>query len=180
MVKPWFFKCSDSDTIRWLGSDNYFSLLSNRHAEFMQNRLPVLSIGPSSKTWPKWLPQLAQVTSILLIPWELSSRKTTLPGKAWSKLGQPVLESNLALEENKGLPQAAHIYMPLSLVWMYCPVKGVSVPFSLKIRYCSGVSRFFHSSSEMLDFCLIFPFIKSKISYSMNLLTSQQQNSYKI
>ena len=41
-------------------------------AEFMQYLIPVLSRGPSSKTWPRWASQLLHLTSVLTIPKEVS------------------------------------------------------------------------------------------------------------
>ena len=74
----------------------------------MQKRLPV-SAGPSSNTWPRCPPQLAQLTSVRTMPWLLSTSSLTFSRLAGSqKLGQPVPESNLALASNSSAPQAAH------------------------------------------------------------------------
>src|SRR3989338_7720766 len=101
----------------------YFSFLSRfMEQEFMQNRFPVAgfppgnSLGPSSKTCPKCEPHLAQVTSTLHMPKLSSSRNSIfLLDTASVKLGQPVLESNFASDQNNSLPQAAHLYIPFSL-----------------------------------------------------------------
>jgi len=63
------------------------------------------------------------------------------------ELGQPVPDSNFALEENSSLPQAAHRYRPSSWLWTYVPVNGGSVPWRRRISYCSGVSSWRHCSS---------------------------------
>src|SRR3989344_4897979 len=108
----------------------------------MQYLLPV-EAGPSSNTWPKCEPQVLQVTSVLFIPRDESSWNSTAPDRAWSKLGQPVPLSNLASEENNWVPQTTQANMPFECSFSKGLVKGASVPFSLKILYCSGVSFFF-------------------------------------
>lgn len=47
-----------------------------RAAELMQYRWPV-GRGPSGKTWPRCPPHVAQRTSVLTIPWEVSSFSST-------------------------------------------------------------------------------------------------------
>ena len=42
----------------------------------MQKRWPV-GAGPSSKTWPRWLPQFRQRTSVRTMPWVRSSMSST-------------------------------------------------------------------------------------------------------
>ena len=64
------------------------------------------------------------------------------------KLGQPVPESNLASEENSSAEQAAQWYMPSVWQSKYWPVNAGSVPALRSTRYCSGLSRLRHSSSE--------------------------------
>ena len=48
-----------------------------RAAELMQKRWPVVSRGPSSKTWPRWAPQFLQMTSVRLMKNERSSCSST-------------------------------------------------------------------------------------------------------
>ena len=100
--------------------------------EFMQNLFPVGS-GPSSKTWPKCPPHFLHNTSVLCMNKLLSAFISTLPLTGEKKLGQPVPESYFVSEENNSLPQAAHTYMPFSLLCSNFPVNGCSVPFSLRI-----------------------------------------------
>ena len=52
--------------------------VSFRDTEFMQKRSPVGVCGASSKTWPRWLPQLAHRTSTRRIPRVRSSMSSTL------------------------------------------------------------------------------------------------------
>ena len=47
-------------------------------AEFMQNLFPV-GFGPSLKTCPKWAPHRAHMTSVLVIPCNVSVTDLTLP-----------------------------------------------------------------------------------------------------
>lgn len=117
-------------------------------AEFMQNLCPV-GVGPSVNRWPRCELQSAQITSVLDIPWLKSGTKLTLLGIASSKLGQPLPESNLLSEIKIGLPQAPHTKIPSSSVCRREPLKGFSVPFSLKMRYCSGVNSSRHSWSVL-------------------------------
>ena len=119
----------------------------------MQYLFPVF-VGPSWKICPKWEPHFAHKTSVLSMPLLLSCAYLMLPGKASSKLGQPVPESNLASEENNWLPQAEHLYIPLPFSWTYLPVKGGSVPFSRIVLYCPGVNDPFQFSS-LLGACLL-------------------------
>ena len=44
---------------------------------------------------------------------ERSTVVCTAPSTGWKKDGQPVPESNLALDSYTGLPQPAHLYVPL-------------------------------------------------------------------
>jgi hypothetical protein len=51
------------------------------------------------------------------MPWLTSSWSSTASATAGSvKLGHPVPDSNLASELNKAAPQAAHRYIPSSLL----------------------------------------------------------------
>src|ERR1700756_5633077 len=63
------------------------------------------------------------------------------------KLGQPVPESNLVSDVNKGAPQPKQWYVPGSLVFQYLPVKARSVPAWRVTWYCSGVNCACHSAS---------------------------------
>src|SRR5690606_33427793 len=63
---------------------------------------------------------------------------------ARSNDGQPQSDLNLASEVKSTFLQAAQTYRPFSKWLLYTPVNGRSVPFSRRIRYCSGVSSFFH------------------------------------
>lgn len=64
----------------------YFSMffgVNCRLSELIQYRWSVGVPRPSPlNTWPKWLPQVAQVTSVRLMPCESSSVSTTVPGMA--------------------------------------------------------------------------------------------------
>ena len=80
---------------------------SSSAQELMQNRFPV-GCGPSSKTWPRCPPQVAQTTSSRTMPWLVSSRVSTASSSAGStKLGQPEPESNFASERNSSAPHPA-------------------------------------------------------------------------
>jgi hypothetical protein len=56
------------------------------------------------------------------------------------KLGQPEPESNFVLDVNRTLPQAAHLYCPVSLLWRSVPVHGGSVSLPYSTRSWRGVS----------------------------------------
>ena len=74
-------------------------------AEFIQY-LNLEGSGPSSKTCPKCESPYLLRTSILLIPYELSSFLTMYFGSiGFVKLGHPVPDSNLSVELNKGSPE---------------------------------------------------------------------------
>src|SRR5690554_1257247 len=62
---------------------------------FTQCLLPVVSRGPSLKTWPKWPPQFAQCSSKMVEPKDFCVLKATFPLISRLKLGQPVPLSNL-------------------------------------------------------------------------------------
>lgn len=112
----------------------------------MQYRFPV-EVGPSSNTCPRWLLHFLQTASVRIVSWLLSSRNSTVPFLAESKLGHPVPESNLASLPNSSAPHAAHMYVPFSLLWSSLPLKARSVPFLRSTSYCSGVSFCLNSSS---------------------------------
>src|SRR6201981_2762597 len=63
------------------------------------------------------------------------------------KLGQPVPESNLVSDVNKGAPQPTQWYVPGSLVFQYLPVKARSVPAWRVGLFCWGASCACHSAS---------------------------------
>src|SRR5579864_7736692 len=63
------------------------------------------------------------------------------------KLGQPVPESNLVSDVNRGVPHPTQWYVPGSLVHQYFPVNARSVPASRVTWYCSGVNCVRHSAS---------------------------------
>src|SRR5215213_10067512 len=108
--------------------------------------------------WPRCESQAAHSTSVRTMPWLVSASVLTLSSSAGAlKLGQPHPESNFASELNSSLPQAAHLYVPLSFVKLYSPVNGRSVAFRRATAYCSGVSSRLHSSSVLVTFLLINP-----------------------
>ena len=123
------------------GAPSSRRLLSFRDAELMQYRSPV-GAGPSSNTWPRCAPHRAQLASVLIMPKLVSGEASTdLSEAGRQKLGQPVPESNFAPDSNRGAPQHAHRYVPVSLQSWYLPVNGGSVPPSTHTRCCSGVSE---------------------------------------
>ena len=114
----------------------------------MQYRMPPASRGPSSNTWPRWPPQLRQITSVRSMPHERSSRSSTASATAGSvKLGQPVPESNFVSDENSSAPQPAQRNVPSSWLSQYLPVKARSVAPLRSTSYCSGVSSSRHWAS---------------------------------
>src|SRR6185437_8827327 len=83
-------------------------------AELMQYRSPV-GFGPSGKTWPRCAPQRAQVASIRLIPWLISSCVSIAAESTGSqKLGHPEPDSNFLSEANNSASQATQWYIPSS------------------------------------------------------------------
>src|SRR3989338_5107973 len=135
----WKITCKGSSTQK-----NYFDtpLENSRDTELMQYLLPPLSLGPSSKTCPRCPTHFLHMTSMRRMPRVESSLVAMLPLLASKNAGQPHPESNLVSEVNRTTPHAAHLYLPLSKNWSYLPVKGISVPFSRRTWYCSGVSFF--------------------------------------
>src|SRR4030043_2443690 len=74
-------------------------------AEFMQYLSPVEG-GPSLKTWPIWESPCLLLVSMRLLKSFLSSLSTILLGsRGFVKLGQPVPESYLSSDLNKGSPE---------------------------------------------------------------------------
>ena len=55
---------------------------------------------------------------------------TGAPSNGFVKLGQPVPELNLSLELKSGALLATLTYIPSSLLSLYSPVNGLSVPDS--------------------------------------------------
>src|SRR4051794_35105604 len=83
----------------------------------------------------------------------LSGRSSTCSRLAGSvKLGQPVPESNLVSEEKSSVPQPTQRYMPCSWLSQCSPVNGASVPARRVTSYCSGVSCWRHSCSDLRTF----------------------------
>jgi len=91
-----------------LGTSYFF--LKPIEAELMQYLRPV-SVGPSSKTCPRWdlhynivrllnsrQITLAHWTSVRIMPWDVSFSSWTLSFSHASKEGQPQPESNLVLD----------------------------------------------------------------------------------
>jgi len=66
---------------QFCGSSGTADTCNSTLTELIQYRWPV-GFGPSGKTWPRWLPQRAQVTSIRRIPNARSSCISTVPGLA--------------------------------------------------------------------------------------------------
>src|SRR4051812_49280715 len=121
----------------------------------MQKRWPPRSRGPSSKRWPRWPPQRAQVTSVRTIPCERSSCSSTASAIAGSvKLGQPDPESNLVPELNRSAPHPPHLYIPVAFSWVYLPVNGGSVAAWRSTAYWSGASSSRHWSSVLAIFSM--------------------------
>ena len=54
----------------------------------------LVGAGPSSKTWPRWMPELALRTSTRVMPSAPSSCRLMAPATGLKKLGQPVPLSN--------------------------------------------------------------------------------------
>ena len=70
--------------------------------------MPVGCPGASGKTWPRWESQVAQRTSVRIMPWLMSTRSVVAPSCAWKKEGHPHDESNLVSESKSFEPHAAH------------------------------------------------------------------------
>ena len=68
---------------RALSAIGYFFDSISKEMELMQKRWPV-GFGPSSKTWPRWLPQRAHTTSVRVMPWLVSGRSSTASAVAGS------------------------------------------------------------------------------------------------
>src|SRR5262245_26323066 len=87
------------------------------------------------------------------MPWLVSRDSETAEDSAGAvKEGQPQWESNFVSDWKRISPQPAHRYTPGVFVSQYSPVNARSVPFSRRIRYCSGVRRARHSASLKTTF----------------------------
>ena len=81
-------------------------------------------------------PQFLQLTSVLSIPYSVSEMYSMLSSDTGSqKLGQPEPESNFAFDENNSFPQQTHLKEPSSLLSLYFPENGGSVPCLIQISY---------------------------------------------
>ena len=147
----------------------YFCAIKWSDIEFMQYRWPV-GLGPSSNTCPRCPPQRAHTTSVRSIPRLLSVFSRTASFETGvKKLGHPLPESNLVSEENSVFPHPAQTYVPSPVWWTYFPLNGGSVPFFRSTKNSSGVSIFFHSSSDFFTIffsLVLFPH-KKRISTSI-------------
>src|SRR5882672_5564530 len=100
-----------------------------------------------------WESHLAHKTSVRVSDKLLSTSSSTFSfAIGCQKLGQPVPESNLALELNSGSSQATHSKTPCSWISLSGLEKGASVPFRRVTSYCSGVRMRFHSSFVLFTF----------------------------
>jgi hypothetical protein len=78
----------------------------------------------------------------------LSCAVPIAPSIGLKKLGQPVPDSYFVSEVNSGWSQPAQTKVPLRFSAFSGLVRARSVPCYRSTRYCSGVSRCFHSASE--------------------------------
>src|SRR6478735_2068664 len=106
--------------------------------------------GPSGKTWPRWLPQRLQCTSVRRMKNAVSVDSPIEPSMGTLKLGQPVPLSNLRSATNSGWPQAAQLKVPARCSWSRAQVPARSVPCSRMTWYCSGVRSARHSASVLV------------------------------
>ena len=98
-----------------------------RAAELMQNRRPV-GLGPSVKTWPRWLSQTRHETAVrtsIRVPSGSSLMFSSAMGS--QKLGHPVPESNFVLELNTSSSHPAQRKTPRRFSWSRAPLNGRSV-----------------------------------------------------
>ena len=79
---------------------------------------------------------------------------TALSEMGCQKLGQPDPDSNFSRELKSSLPQQVQLYVPATLLLLYSPLNGGSVPLSRQILYCSGVSIF---SQSLFDLFTVLP-----------------------
>lgn len=76
-----------------------------KDAEFIQYLFPPFSIGPSSKTCPKWDLAILLLSSVLTIPWEVSLVSSITSSLiVFVNEGQPQPESNLSKDVKRGSP----------------------------------------------------------------------------
>src|SRR5690606_13140375 len=99
------------------------------------------------KTWPRWLPQLAQCTSVRVMPHLRSTDVATAPSTGSLKLGQPVPLSHFTTERNSGCPQPAQDNVPARFSCSSAQLPGGSVACPRITAYCSGESSARHSAS---------------------------------
>src|SRR4030066_2492499 len=83
------------------------------------------------------------------------------------KLGQPVPESYLSSELNRGSPDTTSTYMPGFLLSQYSLLNGLSVPSFCVTLYCSGASIFLSSSSDGFSYFLGSFILRSIVSPSI-------------
>src|SRR5262245_64942171 len=84
---------------------------------------------------------------------ERSSCSLTAPiSTGAQKLGHPVPESNLVVEENSGAPQHTQLNMPARFARLRGLVNAGSVPCWRVTRYCSGVSVVSHARAGLMTF----------------------------
>lgn len=79
-----------------------------------------------SNTWPRCAPHFLHKISVR-IP-SASGFRSTFPGISSSKEGHPQSDLNLLSDLYNGSPHCLQIYVPLSKLSLYSPVKGDSVP----------------------------------------------------
>src|SRR3569833_1137394 len=98
------------------------------------------------------------------------------------KLGQPVRESNLIDESNRGVSQQIQLYLPGSCRLQSSPLKARSVPCCRVMRNCSGVSRAFHSASvfsTLLSGVGLPLFAKLRTSFQLSIYSFLKCNECK-
>ena len=100
-----------------------------------------------SNTCPRWLPQLAQCTSVLTMPWLRSTAVSTDPSIGSLKLGQPVPLSNFSRDPNSGRSHPAQENVPGRFSCSSAQLPGASVPCPRITSYCSWVRSRRHSPS---------------------------------
>src|SRR3989338_6461615 len=112
-----------------------------------------LSVKPSPvKICPRCPPQFAQVISVRMP--SLSELLCIAPGISSSKLGQPQVDSNLLFESYSGASHCRQTYTPVSLLFTYSPINGISVPFSIITLFSSDVS-----SLSFILFCYVIYYV---------------------
>src|SRR5262249_6461626 len=69
------------------------------------------------------------------------------------KLGQPVPDSNLAREPNKGASQPTQVYVPTAWLFQNLPENGGSVAFIRVTLKAAGDNSLAHSRSDLTILC---------------------------